>query len=131
MSITIEDVARKAVELADANPEHIYRQADGCLYVHRDESGLPTGYGCIFGQALIALGVSADVIPEGKSIAGTLAHLGIFGGTIPDFIHHGVIPGEPLLTAMTQAQTHQDLGSPWGKAIQPVKDALREMEEAA
>lgn len=112
-TITTLDVALKAVELADANPEHVYEK-DGsgfCTYVHRGEGGVPTGYGCLFGQALTALGVTG--IPEGVDIGSALKRLGVTGDA-----------DGTLERVLQRAQSEQDRGIPWRAAIAPVKAAI-------
>lgn len=60
---TIDDVIAKVRELAAADPEFVYSgDAEGypvCKYIHKDDQP-----GCIFGQALLALGVSPDRLRE-------------------------------------------------------------------
>ena len=128
-TITPEDVARKAIELAEANPDYIYEApkdgdgfVQGCQYVNRDpQTGVPTGEGCIFGRALVELGVDPESIPEGGHVAATLKHLGItdFEVRRTTLLARGYA-GDPLLVAMVLAQNNQDDKRPWGEAILPV-----------
>lgn len=135
--ITATQVAEKAVELADANPEFVYQpQRDemgyvhGCAYVHRDSLGNPNGEGCLFGQALVALGVSPYDIGEGVHVGKTMENLGIVEDGSVD---HYALESEPkgLVQAMVKAQSEQDAREPWGLAITRVKSALRQQAVAA
>lgn len=129
-TITALDVAMKAVELAEANPEYIYQPPmnsegtiEGCWYVHRDErTGEPDGNGCLFGQALVQLGVKPSAITEGIHVGVVLHDLGITEGSMHT---------DPLLDAMVRAQGEQDAREPWGEAIEPIKTALAASEVAA
>lgn len=136
-TITAKDVALKAVELATAAPDHIYTPTQdqfgditGCAYVHRNPFGWPTGDGCLFGQALVQLGVRPNAIPEGNHIAATLKHLGITDEEVTR-PSHSEFTGDPLLVAMVRAQNDQDGREPWGKAIAHVEAALATEEAAA
>lgn len=118
MTITAVDVARKAVELAEANPEFVYKsEGDRCLYVHRDDEGKPNGEGCLFGQALVGLGVDPERLKpcEGLEISVVLSNLGVDRDL-------------DLVDAMDSTQSDQDCSTAWGEAIGHTKDALAELE---
>lgn len=114
--ITTKDVALKAIELADANPEHVYQSpltSEGnrgmCTYVHRDKDAAPTGYGCIFGQALMALGVDPDTIPESLHIGIAMKDLGVEA------------TDQDLIDSMVVAQGEQDAGQTWERAVRHLR----------
>lgn len=116
-TITALDVARKALELADADPEFVYQPegsdaptTTGCKYVHRDADGKPTGEGCIFGQALTGLGVNPDDIREFISVDEVMHRLGI-ESTDPK-----------LEDYMQLTQANQDGGDPWGLSIATLRE---------
>lgn len=122
--VTVKDVALKAVELAEASPEFVYeptRDEEGylndCSYIHYDEQGGPTG-GCLYGQALLALGFTPENIAdyEGDRVTAPLTGLLYVDDT-----------DQPLVVAMEESQRLQDTDSPWSDAIKPVKDALAEV----
>lgn len=118
MKLTTKDVALKAVELADANPDFIYKSPEitpgtrgMCTYVHRDEEdNSPTGEGCLFGQALMALGVDPNTIPESLHIAVAMRDLGI--------------ENTGFAETMVSAQGNQDAGIPWGAAVENLRNDL-------
>lgn len=66
MNLTTKDVLAKITELVEAQPDFVYVKSEwrnvpngnGCFYVEEDGK---TG-SCLFGQALIALGVPADLL---------------------------------------------------------------------
>lgn len=119
---TALDVARKAVDLANANPDHIYQpqpNTAGCMYVHRDENGKRIdGEGCLFGQAMIAVGVPVTRDDEHTHIGAVLHSKGLDG------------PGD-LLGLMEQVQSCQDARDTWGDAIGPLADYLATLDAMA
>lgn len=148
MQYTEIEVARKAVELADANPEFTYKAPllvadnetyfladDGslvddcgyevdpeggeCRYVHTEEDGTKVP-GCLYGQALHALGMplAAMASYEENSVS-------MFWG------RHSWDEMSPVLKAIQSSQQNQDRGEAWGEAIEPVKKALAELEGEA
>lgn len=121
-TITALDVARKALELADANPGFIYQRpvaGEGCKYVHYRDSDAPEG-GCIFGQALLALGVKVDDIPENIGIRALLPELGIEGGMYGELAH-----------SMGYAQGRQDGGATWRAATSDLRSVVAMLDREA
>lgn len=109
--MNIEQVIDKAIELAEARPDHIYQQPPGtqtCSYVPQPEA--PEG--CIFGQALMALGVpeatlrrfEAQASPAGVGITVLLDRLRI---SYPDHVRY----------SLREAQNQQDTGQEWGAGV--------------
>lgn len=136
--LTIEPglVARKAIELAEANPEFVYEiptprpddetyflNAEGvvvdeygypaegasCLYVHETGDG-PKG-GCVFGQALLAVGLTPEELAPFEQNGISALFLGDAVG----------LKAGSILDAMSKMQTRQDGGDAWGKAVEPLK----------
>lgn len=94
---TALDLAKKALEIAEANPDYVYPSGD-CVYVEdeHDEKG-----SCLFGQALIALGVWPETLDAyyDTNIVGVLDDMDV---------HH------PKRAFLEAAQMGQDAGAPWG-----------------
>lgn len=117
--ITPLAVARKAAELARANPEFVYKLPEvgsgfsACVYVHEGEGS------CLFGQALLALGGDPDVLAlhHDSDIAGVL------------LLEFGATDTAEALDDLVQAQMSQDLGHPWGDPL--VLGRLERFIEAA
>lgn len=120
VGLTVGAVARKAIELAEANPEFIYQQVEvedptfgpieDCAYIH-DGSG-----SCLFGQALVALGVDPWILSrhEGQSIDYVLRGLGAIRSD----------EDERLALTALEAQGLQDAKAPWGEAVGPLRTHL-------
>lgn len=124
MSITALDVAKKALELAEASPDTIYQTDNSgiCRYVHRDSEGQPIpGEGCLFGQALAALGVVVPVAHEGNNIA----------SVIRDELQSDFPTWSGLGGAMNMTQSDQDAREPWGVAARHLRKALAPVEVSA
>lgn len=108
------EVARKALEIAEANPDHVYQQAIGpegvgaCAYVHID-GGVPEP-GCLFGRAFFELGVDPD----------ELLPLNLKGiETVLDLCVEGLL---------SDAQGNQDVGNAWGTygVVEPLRQFIAE-----
>lgn len=100
--ITAEQLIEKVRELVTANPEFVYRRPEGqisCLY--REHNGTP---GCLFGQALTALGVELTDVHERRTIDVLLPQLGISVTRLQ-------------VEWMMSVQNAQDLGQSWAEAI--------------
>lgn len=106
---TIEQVIAEVRRLADEKPDFVYPRPPGgsCKYTPDNEQP-----GCIFGQALSALGWRF-ALPEieGHGIAGALQRLNI-----------DTPPRQTRWCA--EVQIAQDGGQPWGEAVQ-LADAKR------
>jgi len=120
---TALDVARKALELADAKPDYVYEppiEGGSCYYVHRDDEGDPIpGKGCLFGQALAALGVSVDQSHEHNSISSVMAD------------EFDVDLRDPISKAMDRAQAEQDSRKPWGEAAAILRRLVPQVDAIA
>lgn len=128
--ITYEAVYRTARAIAKANPEFIYRDAErkalvkeieartkrgelfgpsevSCVYV--DYSGSEPVGSCLFGQALITLGMSPRELRayEGDSIYALMREL---IGAAPEW-------EAPWAEAIREAQNRQDSGTEWGEVF--------------
>ena len=140
MTVTISslDLAQKVVDLAKATPKHIYKQPEDvgqmCSYVHgtrveAEPSGLvreyPTGKetpGCIVGAALLELGITPEQILHGDQQVGTsngmlgkLVRIGALSITdVPD----PILAPSPALAFVRDVQGNQDVGIPWGEAVE-------------
>lgn len=96
------DLARKALEIAEANPDHIYEQPtlddgyEACAYV--DPRTLEGS--CLFGRAFLALGVTPEDLLEVNT-------LGICSALDVDV-------NSPEYGLLANAQGLQDVGIPWG-----------------
>ena len=109
-------MARKALELADEHPD-----AKGdCMYlVYAEDGETATGEGdCLFGRALIALGVDVDWlrVREGKGIDYILTAL-----------EQGTDPKTSLavpISSLGHAQWAQDDGRTWGHT--DIRDEIAE-----
>ena len=95
---TAVDVAAKALELCEAQPEFVYDPPDragNCLYVY---DGQPS---CLFGQALVALGADplALAVRRNDSITAIVDDFGLTAEK--DYF-------------LEKAQVSQDTGYAWG-----------------
>ena len=122
--ITTTMVAREVARLADKSPDHIYTKPPGtftCRYTsggarnHRGVTIVETSDGCIFGQALINLGVKRGdmAMCEGNPVNAVLGTLGITDDA----------KGR-LITPFRRTQEEQDAGAKWGWAARHVTSAL-------
>lgn len=121
-SITERALAEAVVTLADASPDHVYQAAGHlgwCLYVRADDDGNLHG-DCIFGQALLGLGAPVeDLVKLDDSVNGaSIANIPI-----------GMSAGFQVAAATTQQ--YQDKRAPWGQAVQPLRDWLKNQEETS
>lgn len=114
--ITALDVKNKIIELVEAQPDFMYvaeegreGSGNGCFYVQED--GV-TG-DCLFGQALIALGVPASTMSnhEGQNISKVLAHLGVKGDV-------------DLIYSFDEVQSAQDSGYSWRVCLEALNEDL-------
>lgn len=135
--ISITDVAREVVRLADADPTHIYVKATNeegaaaCFYLPGDHSHpmdpnsrVTAPEGCLFGQALTNLGVSNDDLlgNEGEPVEEVLFHLQI----TPDLINRTEVE-DRMLNTFGDVQSSQDGGAPWGIAVEPLREVLGDL----
>ena len=122
MSITALDVAKKALELAEASPDTIYKTDSSgiCRYVHRDSEGQPIpGEGCLFGQALAALGVAVPTSCEGSNI----------NAVIRELIDRAHFSWGRLGQHMATAQSEQDAREPWSVSARYLRLAIASQEQ--
>lgn len=123
-TFTAEDVAREAIRLAYEHPDAIYEAADGtCRYAGGTAAGRT---GCLFGQALRALGVDETTLAERgdqvdpaiEDVPGISQLLGLLGVDAPVTFNGDKYEG--IGAALDQTQTFQDNSAPWGRAIRPL-----------
>ncbi|WP_020142340.1 hypothetical protein [Terracoccus sp. 273MFTsu3.1] len=117
---TALQVAEKAIQLADQNPHFVYKSpltgpVKDCLYVHEGKGS------CIFGQALLALGVAdAEYLDKNKDLRiGTLLRRMADARLIAPI---PTIDDQVLLTRMGSAQRAQDDGMEWGDAVATLRE---------
>lgn len=115
-TFTARQVAEKAIELADQNPHFVYKQPEVhgmemCLYVDPAD---PTKGHCLFGQALVALGVPTVTLRlhERRGVE----------RVIDDLL--GVTMGHELVMELAHAQGQQDYGEPWADAVARLREYL-------
>lgn len=118
MITAFEQVEAAVRDIAKEFPDFVYKRPEDshfCLYVHRqaDETLEP---GCIFGRALIRLGVNPGALLVGKGIIGLLQDLGIPTSNEQATWAHAV-------------QSKQDRGTPWARAVQEA-DAVTSRTDA-
>jgi len=115
-TLTFTDLARKAVEIADASPDFIYvppppltTRGPRCAYANPDGTG-----SCLFGQAMIALGATGLA----RETTGGIINVAPLVG----FVETGTPADRMLLRyALGSAQGNQDAGMPWGQAVWPLR----------
>lgn len=141
--LTIEAIARKAVELADANPGFIYEAptriddetgeeyAGDCAYLHREGSEVRPG--CLYGHALLDLGMPAEELSrhEDTDIYAVLQNLQLVTYRDRAVYEDSAFDKTPetLPGAILQAQRKQDMNYPWGEAVEGIKAVLAKTEE--
>lgn len=114
--ITLDDLEAKVRELAKARPDFIYEQESSidCTYVHK--GGKP---GCIFGHALLALGVSPVAITDEVNPVPITTALELL--SVSELVDEEVFvfsPANPkTLLWMASVQAYQDGRTPWGRAV--------------
>lgn len=120
------DLARKVIELADANPEKVYkREVDphgyaSCSYVH--EGDVP---GCIVGHALIQLGVTPKAIRKaGVNNSGVFSAMNALGIRDVSFFDPKAGCYIGLSGSIGVAQSNQDAGFTWGSAVLRLRQAV-------
>ena len=118
--ITPLDVAKKALELAEANPDFVYVSPvqtaginEDCFYFWK---GRPS---CLFGQALAALGFGPDDVAEFAGINVVLERL------FPDPAVKSDADRFAKYGGLDIAQSYQDEGEPWGKAAEPIRTWIK------
>jgi hypothetical protein len=118
--ITLKQLVHKVRELATASPDNKYVTTDGknCFYNSGQCSN--GSVGCIFGQALRALGVTEDI--DIWSVNAGTAEYSI-RSLIPKLVAEGYMVGVTLehtniLSWCAFVQSAQDEQQTWGEAIQ-------------
>lgn len=109
-------MAKKALELAEANPDFVYEAPDGRGCVYMDGEGQPS---CLFGQALVGLGVDIPEAWEDKAISEVLRYI---------FVPDEDVRVDALLArwgGLDTAQSCQDEGSPWSEVAQPLRSWIK------
>jgi hypothetical protein len=100
--LTFELIEKKVRDLAAERPDFVYDKggSEGCRYGANE-----TQPGCIFGQALAALGSPVPSYWEGKSINGLMIVMHVF-------------PLTKQKNWASRVQYWQDKGVSWGKSVQ-------------
>lgn len=118
----IDQVIAKVREIAAARPDFIYialrwgtdsagpGEPNGCKYMHGDQPG------CIFGQALTALGVSPGKLREHDRNGHNI--YAVFGS--PSVLS----PEYADVAWCSRVQRAQDRGNAWGEAVKYGDDSL-------
>lgn len=108
---TLGQLEQALRDVAAENPDYVYvypgwREGEraACFYEHDGESG------CIFGHAVARLGCNVEQVFPGNS-GGIRNHL---------ILWYGDRPGR--YGRFAQVQLLQDMGKPWGIAIQALDD---------
>lgn len=110
--ITAEQLMAKARELAAASPDFIYEPGREAVNEEFNCKYMPDEIqpGCLFGQALTALGV--ELIPEFEGVGVSDLLRRVQG-------HPEPVSSQPKVWDwLDTAQARQDGGEPWGMAIQ-------------
>jgi hypothetical protein len=121
-TLTLTDIAKRMVELADERPEHVYRRHDGgtvgnCWYAHPG-SAEPNGGGCLVGQALASLGVPLSKLEaNGLPAQELMCSLG--------YVDYSSAWRDETLREIRSAQSEQDSGLSWGDAVASLRHFLR------
>lgn len=117
---TLEDVRREVLALADERPDFVYtaqKEREGknigssCSYTGA-VLGSTVGEACIFGQALTRLGVPQEVLMDCSHSIGSLLYDDL------DLDDYDI----DYAAAFTDVQQAQDYGTPWGKAVEPLRN---------
>ena len=121
---TLEDLRREVLALADERPDFVYtaqKEREGlgggvpCSYTGARLHSTK-GEACIFGQALTRLGVPQDAL-MGRSM------------NIYSLLRGEFDLGEcniDYAEAINRVQYAQDVGVPWGKAVEPLRNLQTE-----
>lgn len=117
MSVTGEQVVAEVRRVASSNPSFVYGEGLGgsCSYFGRG-IGDPTGQRCIVGQALHNLGVDMSGALEAEN---SLLGSGL-ESEIEVLINERVVAVDASVVEvlwLSQVQTNQDIGVPWGRAV--------------
>jgi hypothetical protein len=134
MTISITDLAKAAIRAADANPDYVYQRLtmpstivpgaaiQGCAYF--DATGEPS---CLFGHAFHELGVDLRGNATTPVTLAVLLEVLRYSGDFTDEdeverVGHEAVAD--LHYALTKAQQAQDVGEPWGQAVEPIREWL-------
>lgn len=117
-TFTLPELVKTVREIAAENPDKVYEAPNAlgmCLYMHGDEPG------CIFGHALLRLGVPPEAIG------------GVRGNIRTVLFDRGVISspfGSDRLVVWCRAVQHlQDNRIPWGEAVNCADDEQEDRHE--
>lgn len=103
MTVSEMAIYRKVVEIAQADPKHVY-MGQGLITYHQTSSS----EACLFGQAMTALGINVDALNGTLRVAlYALGRAGLVQLDAPVAVQ----------IAATQAQTSQDSRMEWGHAV--------------
>lgn len=104
MTATGESIIKAVRSIAAERPSHAYAQADGCAYVL---NGKPA---CLIGHALWNLGLL------GPSIEDLRWNIMGIDSLLDDKLDIPV--GSEEMGWLSLVQEHQDMGLPWGEAVE-------------
>ncbi|MCY0941891.1 hypothetical protein [Streptomyces antarcticus] len=111
----LKEVVKESPDTVYRAPEHMDPEGTGmCFYVHVDESGAPTGAGCVVGKVLHRLGVPLDTLRKVERLSASGA-----------FNYFGQDGDSRLSTQLTEVQYRQDQGATWEAAYTAVFGKLR------
>ncbi|GAA0641496.1 hypothetical protein GCM10009548_02140 [Streptomyces malaysiensis subsp. malaysiensis] len=109
IEITSEQLEATLREVADERPDYVYMapaDTDLCSYVHDDGNGVQIP-GCIVGHALFRLGVPLAALSQREGLGAA----DVIGATT------NLCWSDPAALAAETAQTAQDDGTPWARAM--------------
>lgn len=121
---TVRELADAVLAQAQARPDHTYVKdapLGACQYVKRDVRGRRVdGCGCIVGEAFYALGVRIPKRVEGSSVV-SVAH---------EFLKYDCEDADDrfLMYGISMAQSSQDGGATWGRAVQPLRSRVEQLD---
>ncbi len=110
-AVTIKALVREVRELVEEYPNARYSNDTGCSYTLGEVVNGPQHDGCIIGQAAKRLGIM-ELFRYGDGEA-------IHGETVADIlsVRLGIDKDDPGLEWLNKVQHEQDLGAPWGQAV--------------
>ena len=120
--ITYEQLRDEVVRLCQTYPDAVYDYKEeyygNCYYTKGCVNGLDTE-GCLFGQALCNLGLSEQVKERDSKKQWAIQNL------LPDILDTSALNRD----WMSNAQEHQDVGTPWGQVYSEIIAPALKQEE--
>ena len=120
-NFTMEDLRREVLALADERPDFVYttqKEREGlgsgtfCSYTGAVLYSTK-GEACIFGQALTRLGVPQEVL---------MGNSNTISSVLDDYLGFEWADVRQVYDPFIAAQQFQDGGTPWGDAVQPIRN---------